>query len=185
MQGPLKDRLREYQREKNDTDLGILNVQSEIRKAKNSMQESVQKGQANNMAYFDNLMRRQQETLARLQRKRKEMMDAEQRAKLMTLQAVSYVVQSTELDIPEDIIFKMMPKPAPVRGLLQRQEMRREIKQALKQDNGLVSTGRGSSVSRLPFEFRGDSGVQSSYAENVRMIGELVGKRSPRTLQTF
>jgi hypothetical protein len=66
--------------------------------------------------------------------------------------------------------------------MLQRQELRDEIRSKLKKEELTPSSSRASIAA---LQFRGGGRMQGSYAESVAMIGQLVGKRSPRTLRAM
>jgi chromosome segregation ATPase len=170
MQEPLKDHLRGFEEEKNKTEIALVETRRRVEHIEKDRRRFADAPPA--AAYFDGMLRRHQERLARLQQKRKEMKEAEERARVETLRACSYIVRMGELSVPEDTIFKIMPRPAPV---LRLQQVREQIK-AREREQPVPTTRESPKKGTLK---------PGSYAEALSAIGELAGKKSPRTLQAL
>ena len=213
VQGPLKQKIQLFEKEKNTTEIDYINTQNELQKTKLQRDKYAPKNPKVS-SYFDGILQRQQETLARLDKRRKELREIEEKNKIETLRAVSQVVNLAELQIPEEVILNLMPKPKPARHLQQQSkliEMQREknlIEEAnLRKDvnfkdvneptkfdtlNAYSSSfqnqqstllNSSSYASHLSKSAQPHYMKQPSYADTLQMIGNLAGQKSPRTLQ--
>ncbi|OHT00222.1 hypothetical protein TRFO_33137 [Tritrichomonas foetus] len=191
-QKPTKQQLLQSQRIINNNHQQLTNATTTMQRyqrqaAKFSSNATVSK-------YFDNLMQRQSERLARLEKKRKEIAENEENTKILALQALSHVVRRDELEIPEDVIMQIMPKPAPVQRLktLKYQQARQQkINQQEKDRMGNILSSARSAQVDLIFDDASKSGStipsaphykSLSYADTLQQIGQLAGKVPPDVL---
>ncbi|OHS98039.1 hypothetical protein TRFO_35649 [Tritrichomonas foetus] len=206
MQGPLKQKIIAFEKEKNDAEKAVIQTQEVVEQTKAKRDKFANKNPVVTN-YFDGLLRRQQETLARLERKRKEMRELDEKNKLATLRAVSQVVHMAELQIPEEVILKMMPRPQPVAKLQRHHEIEerkkiskieeanlmKEVEEINNAENEKLETEIFLSTrSAQPSHNLNDKAAAAlsmkkakapSYADTLQMIGSLVDQKSPRTLQ--
>lgn len=211
VQGPLKQKIALFEKEKNNAEIAVIKTEKEVQKTKEQKQK-FSKVNPNVANYYEGILQRQQATLARLETKRQQIREIEEKNKLAILRSVSHVVQMSELNIPEEVIFRLMPKPQPsqkVQQKMQLQEMHKMKSQieeeAMRNDANLPPSPQPTEFETLntfasPFSGMNQLNLTSnysttlnqqtqqkyskhpSYADTLQMIGNLVGQKSPRTL---
>ena len=165
MNGPLQKKLREMQKIQNDTYEEIKQTEEEIAKAERAKDTfSGTKAVSN---YFDKMLQRNRDRLAKLELQRKAYKDQERLNEIENLRAISQIVRESEIDIPESLVIQLMPKPDPVKTLTKRPRLEHT---------------EDFEKPYMP-EWQAPTYKVTSYADNLQLLGTLVGKKSPRTLQ--
>lgn len=179
MQQPLKQKLQQIQKQQNDTELEYVKKKQELEKVQRQSKHIT-----NNPAvstYFDGLLRRHQENLAKLEKRRREMQEEDEKNRLATLRAVSHVVNLADLQIPEEMVLKMMPRPDPVQRLYLKKPYQYE------EEPVIISNRSTRKVEEFPSRKNTaknrDQNRTQSYADTLQLIGSLQGQKSPRTLR--
>jgi len=175
-QNNTKDAIRNSYKMNNDITVEIEETKTKIKAAKNQL--SILSSNPKASSYFDGFLRRQVDSLARLERKRKQHHEAEELLKINALRALSHVARESELAIPEETIIKLMPKPKP-----SNQVMKQKFQMSLNEHSAQSSPKQdiifdnSSTVNKV--------GVlqEQSYADTLRMIGSLSGTKSPHEIQ--
>jgi hypothetical protein len=164
VQVPVTEGRRVIVRQQNDNQESIVKVKSAIQRAQRGLTEFKAIPAAS--AYLESMMQRQQEALARLERKRKLFKEMEQASQIASLEALQHICRVEELKIPEPVVLQMMPRPAKVANLARQREIpRREVKM---EPLGQPATGTGYHP--------------SSYAGTLQQIGSLAGKVPPAVM---
>ena len=167
MNAPIQRKLKEMQKDQNETYEDIKKTHEEIEKVERAKKRFASSSAMSN--YFDEMLRRNRDRLAKLEVRRRAIKDQERLNEIENLRAMSQIVRESELTIPESLVIQLMPKPEPVKNLTKRP---------------IVDSPGSSSSSRqyIP-EWQSPSYKTTSYADNLQIVGSLVGKKSPRTLQ--
>lgn len=167
MNRPLKAQLQKFEKEKNDNQETYQKMKEKIEETKKRKEMFGKNPEVS--SYFDGMLRRHYDTLAKLERERRSYAEIEERNKVATLQAVSQIVRESEMSIPESVILQLMPRPAPAR-----------IKKPpiIEDDEDSKFIDHFVQPGFSPPKYR-----TASYADTLQMIGSLVGKKSPEALQ--
>jgi hypothetical protein len=165
VQVPVTEGRRVIATQQNDNQESIVKVKSAIQRTQRGLTEFKAIPAAS--AYLQSMMQRQQESLARLERKRRQFKEMEEANQIASLQALQHICRREELEIPEDVVLKLMPRPTKVAHLGRQKEVpRREVK--VETASELVT---------------GPSYHPSSYAGTLQQIGNLAGKVAPAVMQ--
>ena len=165
-QEPLKQNLRVIDQMKRETDAKISKARQDLQKVQqNATRLSTTPATTR---YFEQLLERHQRTLARLEKQRQDMKNAEMHSRMLCLDAVSHLVKENELQIPEEVVLKYMPKPEPSRKVQAMAEKRRH-----EPDIPLPE------VSVKPKY----APNQQSYAEQLEILGSLANQVEPSALK--
>jgi hypothetical protein len=167
MKSPIQQQWRAIQKLENDNEGNVHETRAQIAKAYAARKRYEDMPAV--VSYFDKMLMRDQEKLARLEVRRRQFREQRELNAIESLRAVSHIVQEAEISVPESVVMQMMPRPSPVRNLPRR---------------GVVDDLDFDGPGPLPPLPRpGPRFETASYAETLGMLGQLVGKKSPRTLQ--
>lgn len=170
LQDPLKQQIRHFEKMKIDTEFELVSEKNQAQKIKNQAEQFASGTSA--ATYFDNLLRRHQDTIAKLEKKRREVMEVEEKGRIETMKAVSHIVKESEISIPEEIVFNMMPKPSlPKKVVLQK------ALNEIRNEKPVITENDIEQPKNLP--------QNMSYAETLKMIGELSGSVEPKKMQNL
>ena len=117
---------------------------------------------------FDDMLMRERQKYAMLERQRKEAQERRTRQNLSILKDVALLAREDELKIPESIVIQMLPKPKPIpkvettKQQIEFARMKKEVEEHIK-----FQQPKTTNVSKEP-----------SYADRLQAIGEMQGKYS-------
>ncbi|OHT02257.1 hypothetical protein TRFO_30678 [Tritrichomonas foetus] len=186
---PLAEKIKNYEKAENEAYEESLKATNAIETA-NRLKERFKNTKAAS-SYFENVVKRHKETLARIEQRRKELKEIERSNELENIRAMAQLVRESELQIPESVVVQMMPHPAPLKRQLRKPltiDDRNNNKTVYKTDengNSLRNHDIFSDASNID-EIAANNQPKfktTSYADTLQILGSLVGKKSPRTLQ--
>ena len=165
MNGPLQKKFKDIQKSQNETYEEIKQTQEEIARAEQAKDRF--SGTKAVTSYFDKMLQRNRDRLAKLELQRRAYKEQEQFNQMENLRAISQIVRESEIDIPETLVIQLMPKPEPVKTLPKKPRLEHT---------------EDFEKPYLP-EWQAPTYKVTSYADNLQLVSSLVGKKSPRTLQ--
>lgn len=183
---PLKDKLQLMDIEKNENYEELKKTQEEIERAQR-IKEQYKDTNKPISNYFDNMLKRHRETLAKLEQRRGEIQENEKRNEYENLRALSQIVHESELNIPEEVVLQLMPHPQPVRTkALIMMKMNKQKKLIIDQENS--HNNNNIVLDSHMVDVDDPQHIQTkvkttSYADTLQILGSLLGKKSPQTLQ--
>ena len=127
---------------------------------------------------YDAYLLRDHDRLNKLELKRREIKDRTEKQKIMLLKDTELLARKQELQLPEQLVIKLMPKPKPA----QKVEMQKIAKEQYKRENVVLSMPQPtiSNNASSKFAYR-----EPSYADRLAAIGQLDGKISKEEMRSL